>query len=316
MPELPLLTLAHSGDPDDVFMWWPLTGKVRPDGSAWEGDPFPRLRSSRFRYRAVPGDIAEFNREAARNARYDITALSVRAYADVADRYVLTSVGSSFGEGYGPKIVVRSDRADVRGVDDLRPGGVRIAVPGLRTSAFAAMALLLGDAARDAARFIETPFDSIIPAVVRGEVDAGLVIHEGQVTYQDAGLRLIVDLGRWWMETRGLALPLGVNAVKRDLDSRFGAGAVAAVAADLRASLAYALAHRAESIDCTMPFAAANAGRSGTPPPTRERVAGYVDMYVTGLTVDMGEAGREAIRVFLGEGAAQGLCPACEIGVV
>jgi 1,4-dihydroxy-6-naphthoate synthase len=305
------LSLAHSGDPDDAFMWWPLTGKVHPDGTPRVGaDARARIRNERFTFRAFPGDIAVFNRLAGANAPYDITALSVRAWADVADRYAITAVGSSFGDGYGPKIVSRGDRGVAADLAWLREGRVRIAVPGLRTSACMTMALMLGrDATQDMSRFIETPFDQILPAVVGGEVDAGLVIHEAQVTFAQVGLRQIIDLGAWWMEHRGLALPLGVNAVKRDLDERFGVGTIAEVSRLLAESLDYAMAHRDESVEYTMEFAALNAKTSGTPAPTRELVEQYIDMYVTDLTVDMGGAGRTAIRWLLEDGAEAGLCP-------
>jgi 1,4-dihydroxy-6-naphthoate synthase len=313
----PVLTLAHSGDPDDVFMWWPLTGKVLPDGapvpgSAPVGDV---IQASRFEFRAVPGDISEFNRLAATpaaegGAPYDITALSLRAFSDVADRYVLSRCGSSFGEGYGPKLVARAGDPSIHRVNCLRRATVRIAVPGKRTSAFLTMGLLLGPTAMAAqARFVEMPFDQIIPAVSRGQVDAGLVIHEGQVTFKDAGLVEIEDLGRWWgSRTGGLPLPLGVNAIKRDLDARFGEGTVRHVSDTLASSLNYALAHWDESIDATLPFAVANAKSSGMAPPSRERVEHYVRMYVTGLTSDMGEKGRAAIDRLLEEGAAAGMC--------
>lgn len=291
-------------------MWWPLTGKVHPDGTPRSGsDARPRIASDRFAFKAYPGDIAVFNRLALANAPYDITALSVRAWADVADRYAITAVGSSFGDGYGPKVVCQSDAA-VASVERLRDPRVRIGVPGLKTSACMTMRLMLGETARDdASRLVEIPFDHILPAVVRGEVDAGLVIHEAQVTFAQVGLRQVVDLGQWWQQHRGLALPLGVNAVKRDLDERFGAGTVAEVSALLAQSLDYAMAHRDESVEYTMEFAALNAATSGTPAPTRELVERYIDMYVTDLTVDMGDAGRTAIRWLLDDGADAGLCP-------
>lgn len=318
------LTLAHSGDPDDAFMWWPLTGKVWPDGSARkERGSGPRLEHDQFTFRALPGDIAQFNRLAARTesdggAPYDITALSVRAWADVADRYVITNCGSSFGEGYGPKVVCRGDSVLVA-AEDLKGAHVRIAVPGKQTSAFVTMMLMLeadAAAARDA-RFVEVPFDRILPSVVSGEFDAGLVIHEAQVTFEEVGLRKIVDLGKWWKKSRGLTLPLGVNAMKRDLDDRFSRGTIREIAGLLERSLDYAMMHREESIDYTMAFAEQNAKSSGTSTPTREAVERYIDMYVTSLTVDMGQAGKTAIEWLLDEGAKAGLCPrVAEIEVV
>jgi len=309
---MPQLTLAHSGDPDDAFMWWPITGKVHPDGSPHSGaGAQPAIDTGGWRFSAVPGDIAQFNRLAAGVAPYDITALSVRAYADVAGRYVVTRCGSSFGEGYGPKVVVPEGSA-LREELDLARDGVTIAVPGLRTSACLTLSLLLGRDGLGRVRLAEAPFDRIIPEVVEGRADAGLIIHEGQVMFARAGLRQIIDLGEWWRRTRELPLPLGVNAVKRDLDSRFGPGSLREVSAILRQSLAHALAHRDESVEYTMPYAASNARAAGLPTPSRETVEKYLAMYVTQLTQDMGEIGQRAIRRLLSEGAAMGLSPAAD----
>ncbi|MCC6951063.1 MAG: ABC transporter substrate-binding protein [Phycisphaerales bacterium] len=309
------LTLAHSGDPDDAFMWWPLTGKVDPDGVPLPGaEGAPRISHPRFAFRAVPGDIAQFNRLASAEAPYDVTALSVRAFAGVAERYVMTSCGSSFGEGYGPKVVCRED-SPLRTPADLRGSDCPIAVPGHQTSAFMTLALLLkADAESAKNRCPEFAFDEVIPQVVGGRAGAGLVIHEGQITFGQAGLRQVVDLGAWWRRTRMLPLPLGINAVKADLDGRFGPGSLAEVAALLRASLAYALAHRQESTAYTVPFARRNAARSGTAELTPEGLDRYLNMYVTGLTQDLGAVGRRAIERFLAEGASAGLCPA--VGVL
>jgi 1,4-dihydroxy-6-naphthoate synthase len=317
------LSLAHSGDPDDAFMWWPLTGKVWPDGSPrGTRDSEPRISSDRFAFKAVPGDISQFNRLAATpdahgGAPYDITALSVRAWADVADRYVMTNCGSSFGEGYGPKLVcpASSPFTDLTSLRAAIAGSCKVAVPGLRTSAFMTMCLMLGDVAgpaRDRGAFVEVPFDQIIPAVRAGKADVGLVIHEGQVLYERAGLRLLQDLGVWWKKTRGVPLPLGVNAIKRDLDERFGAGSIREVAGLLERSLDYAMQHRDESIDYTMAFAELNAKTSGIEAPDRDTVERYIDLYVTALTVDMGQEGATAIRWLLDDGAAAGLCPAVD----
>ncbi|HLP86219.1 MAG TPA: MqnA/MqnD/SBP family protein [Phycisphaerales bacterium] len=321
---MPSLTLAHSADPDDCFMWWPITGKINPDGTPYAGrEGRPRIATGDFSFQAVPGDISVFNKLAARadadgGAPYDITALSVRAYADVHDRYIITACGSSFGDGYGPKIVARADNDEIGCENCLKDDTVTIAVPGLRTSAFMTLGLLLGTAGIGTmSRFIEMPFDAIIPAVRDRKVSAGLVIHEGQVTFAQAGLRQVIDLGTWWKKHRGLPLPLGINAVKRDLDARFGGGTVDEVSRLLQMSLDYAMAHRDESIAYTMPFAAINAQHSGTDAPTVELVEKYVDMYVTDLTVDMGQTGRTAIEWLLREGAEAGLCPrVAEIDVV
>ncbi len=304
------LSLAHSGDPDDAFMWWPITGKVGPDGVPWKGeDGRARIDCGRFTFRAIPGDIEQFNRRAAEYGDYDITALSVRVYPEVRQRYVMTLCGGSFGEGYGPKVVAKADRYELDGVEQLRDEGLRIAIPGRRTTAFLVLSLLLGKTSmfrKD--RFVELPFDLIIPAVASGEVDAGLVIHEGQTSFEDAGLKQLVDLGSWWKQTRNLPLPLGINAIRRDFDGRFGEGSQEAIVSLLRQSIAYALAHRSESVHYTLPYAVENARRSGTQVPTIEGVDRYISMYVTPLTTDMGGAGLSAIGKLLAEGHAAGLC--------
>src|ERR1051325_8884853 len=179
------LTLAHSPDPDDAFMWWPITGRVRPDGAMVSP---PVLKTGRFRFRAGPADIEVLNRRAADQGDLDITALSFRAWAAVRDRYVVTRAGSSFGDGYGPKVVARRDEPG-------SPSTVQ-SEGGLRTTAFLVLGMMLGreSVAEASGRIVEMPFDQIIGAVARGDVEAGLVIHEGQVLYQAAGLRLVVDL--------------------------------------------------------------------------------------------------------------------------
>jgi 1,4-dihydroxy-6-naphthoate synthase len=278
-------------------MWWPITGKAA--GGAGGGSP--AISTGRFRFGAAPLDIEALNRRAAERGDLDVTALSARAYADVADRYVLTACGASFGEGYGPKVVCGPEAA-LTGGESLRQARVRIAVPGARTTAFLVLSLLIGGPFE----FVEMPFDRIIGAVVRGDVDAGLIIHEGQLTFVDAGLREVVDLGRWWMEETGLPLPLGVNAVRRDLDVRFGAGTVTEVARTLAASVRYALEHRDEGLEYARRFAMANLGGELATP---ERVERFVGMYVNGWTMDMGDGGRRAISALLSRGADHGLCP-------
>lgn len=303
----PLLTLAHSPDPDDAFMWWPITGKVRPDGTLIAP---PTIDTGRFRFQAVPADIEVLNRRAAAAADLDITALSFRAWGQVRDKYVVTSTGSSFGEGFGPKVIARPDSEKVHCINCLGKDGVRIAVPGKRTTAFLVLGMILGrERAAEEERIVEMPFEQIIGAVARGEVDAGLVIHEGQLLYEQAGLKLMVDLGAWWKEQTGLPLPLGCNAVRRDLNARFGAGALAEVSATLRRSVDYALEHRRESLEYTMPFALANSAMpGGSGAPTLERVDEYVRMYVNRWTVDMGAEGLAAVQRLFDEGERAGLC--------
>lgn len=341
---MPTLTLAHSPDPDDAFMWWPITGKiVAPSPSdhpeipgsslehrAFDTASFPRVLSppclgtGRFSFRAFPADIERLNRHAAApgtaHPLFDITALSFRAYCDVKHLYAITSCGSSFGDGFGPKVVARrephSGRPAIRNELALDNANVRIAIPGRRTTAFLVLAMILGKGALDDPhRFIELPFEQVIPAVARGDADAGLVIHEGQVLYGEAGLELILDVGAWWKDKTGLPLPLGANAIRRDLDSRFGAGSRREVTRLLHASILHALAHRAEAIEYTLPFALANALKSsGTSPtagpgPSTSQVDRYVAMYVNDWTIDMGDAGQAALVRLLSEGHRVGLCP-------
>ena len=297
------VTLAHSPDPDDAFMWWPITGMVSPAGEPLPGNlGRPAIDTGRFAFRAVPADIETLNRRAAAAADLDITALSARAYADAAGAYVLTACGSSFGDGYGPKVVCRA-ASTLRCEGCLKSQKPVIAVPGARTTAFLVLSLVIGESFE----LVEMPFDRIIDAVAEGRVGAGLIIHEGQLTFADRGLRQVLDVGAWWKERTGLPLPLGVNAVKRDLDARFGAGTPAEVAAILRRSVAYAMEHRERSIEYAMGFAMANTGGGLV---TRERVERFVDMYVNRWTTDMGDRGREAITRLLAEGARAGLCPA------
>lgn len=328
----PLLTLAHSPDPDDAFMWWPITGKVGVSSGAGDspcsglkaGSNMPPILESapldtgRFQYRAVPADIEVLNRRAADVGDLDITAISFRNYCEIKERYALTACGSSFGDGFGPKLVCRADCAG--GLESFANSKMRIAIPGRRTTAFLVLAQAMmkngGSRVRqllapEAGVFVEKRFEEIIPAVARGEFDAGLVIHEGQLLFEQAGLRLVVDVGAWWKQETGLPLPLGANAIRRDLDVRFGAGTMLEVAATLRRSIDYALTHRWESLEYTMPFALANATRSGEASgeaPTIERVDRYVSMYVNEWTVDMGRAGVEAVRRLLTQGHELGLC--------
>lgn len=308
-----VLTLAHSPDPDDAFMWWPMTGKIHPDGTSVKGEEEARIDTGDFLYQAVPADIEVLNRRATAQGDLDITALSFRAYCDVKDRYAITHCGSSFGDGFGPKVVAKMDgNGKVMELDALRDKRMRIAIPGRRTTAFLLLSMMLGRGAlANKERFVELPFDQIIGAVARGEAEAGLVIHEGQLLFTQAGLGLVADTGAWWKAQTGLPVPLGCNVVARDIEKRFGAGSIAQVSRTLRASIDYALAHRAESLAYTMPFALANAAKKGAEEsgkPTLERVDTYVHMYVNKWTVDMGEEGREAVRRLLTSGFELGLC--------
>lgn len=300
------LTLAHSPDADDAFMWWPLTGKVHPRDRDKRGvaEPVskPILDTGRYRFLAVPADIEVLNRRAVETGDLDITAMSMHTYPDVKERYALTACGASIGDGYGPKVVCRADVLESIGpeeaVTQLRDGRWTLAIPGRRTTAFLTLRLMLE---RRDAKVTEMPFDQVIPAVARGEADAGLVIHDAQLTFAAAGLSQLVDLGAWWKShTGGLPLPLGANAVRRDLDARYGAGTQHEVARLLEESVRVSLERRQESLAYVAAFA---------PGTTPEQVDRYINMYVTELTVDAGERGRSAIRRLLGDGAAAGLCP-------
>lgn len=298
------LTLAHSPDADDLVMWWPLTGQRHPDGAPVEGElGEPRVDLGPFRFTLLGHDVEALNAEAAgdRDPPYDVTAISAGAYPSLAGRWRITACGGSFGEGYGPRVVVRED-SPIRSAEDLR--GVRVAVPGVRTSAFLTLSLLLGGDGGGGSRGFEHEamlFSEVPGAVVDGRADAGLLIHEAQLTHGSLGLRSVVDLGAWWGERTGLPLPLGLNVVRRDLDERFGTGTVERLSRVLSASVAHAAAHR----DASYQHLIRNMG-GRTEWRDRAMVDRYLDMYVSGLTLDMGERGREALRRLLGEGAMRG----------
>lgn len=284
---MPVLTLAHSPDPDDVFMWWPITGKIDARDHDRVVEP-PVLDTGRFSFKALPADIDVLNRRAIERGDLDITAISVFAWAKVADRYALTSCGGSFGEGYGPKVVTRGDT-------DLR--GRLIAVPGVRTTAFLLLTLALG---ADAFRHVEMPFDRILDAVAGGQADAGLLIHQSQLTFADRGLTQVLDLGAWWLAHTGLPLPLGANAMRRDLEELHGPGTLRELTRLLDRSIAHALANRDESTRYAMAFA---------PEINRAQADRYIEMYVSGLTVDARPRGEQAIARVLAEAARTGMCP-------
>ncbi len=280
----PVLRLGHSPDPDDAFMWFPITGIEGAE---------PALDTGRFRFDAVPADIETLNRRSDR-AELEITAISVAQYPYIADRYAFTACGSSMGDGYGPRLVAR--RPGV--LDALRDGDATLAIPGRRTSAWLATGLMLGRPPGLAVA--EVPFDQIIERVAGGEFDAGLVIHEGQLTFQDHGLVLLADLGAWWNRRTGLPLPLGGNVIRRDLEDRFGHGTLAEVTATLARSVRYALQHRTEAIDHALTFARGM---------NRALADQFVAMYVNNYSLDFGPTGREAVRRFLSEAAESGLTP-------
>jgi 1,4-dihydroxy-6-naphthoate synthase len=279
--EAMVLHLGHSPDPDDAFMWYPL--------ATVPGAPGPRIDTGPYKFVHVLEDIQTLNQRCERG-ELEITALSMHQYPFVADKYALTSCGSSMGDGYGPMVV--SARALT--VADLPR--VRIAVPGRRTTAFLALALLLREAGVTRFDYEVVPFDQILAAVTSGRFDAGLIIHEGQLTYAGQGLRLVVDLGAWWTSTRGLPLPLGANAIRRDL----GPQRMGEVCTILLRSIQYSLDHRDEAVQYAMQF-----GRG-----LGHKLADeFVGMYVNPWTLDYGERGRQAVRALLSEGAKAGLTP-------
>lgn len=266
------IRLAHSPDPDDAFMFYGLaSGAIEPGP---------------YRFEHVLSDIQTLNERAARG-EYEVTALSIHAYPYVRDKYALTSCGASMGDNYGPLLVTREPRTIVELV------GSTIAVPGLRTTAYLVLQLMLGP---DAFTPQVVMFDQIPDEVAQGRVDAGLLIHEGQLTYAQHGLHRVIDLGVWWQKRTKLPLPLGGNAIRRDL----GADACRAIAGLIRASIQYGLEHREEAVKHALQF-----GR-GLDQPLADR---FVGMYVNAWTLDYGPRGREAVRRLLGEGAAAGLVP-------
>ncbi len=267
------IRLAHSPDPDDAFMFYGLAcGAVDPAG---------------YEFEHVLADIQTLNDRAARG-EYEVTAVSIHAYPHVADRYALTSCGASMGDGYGPLVVTREPRTTAE------LAGMTIAVPGLRTTAYLVLQLLLG---RGTFEPRVTMFDEIPEAVLAGRVEAGLLIHEGQLTYGRAGLHRVIDLGAWWQQRTGLPLPLGGNAIRRDL----GPERMSAITGLIRASIRYGLAHRAEAVKYALRF-----GR-GLDEALADR---FVGMYVNEWTLDYGPRGREAVERLLADGAAAGLVPA------
>jgi 1,4-dihydroxy-6-naphthoate synthase len=271
------LQLGHSPDPDDAFMFYALAQ-----------DP-PLIETGGYRFAHVLQDIQTLNQRAMRG-ELEITAISIHAYPYVADRYALTSCGSSMGDGYGPMVVTR----EAMSIDDLRRK--RIAIPGKLTTAFLALQLCLGKAG-EAFQYDVVHFDQI-PAYVReGKADAGLIIHEGQLTYRSLGLHLVVDLGAWWGKETGLPLPLGGNCIRKDL----GREAMQAVTDVLKASIQYSLDHRAEAVKYALKF-----GRDLN----RDLADQFVGMYVNDWTLDYGVRGREAISTLLKRGAERGLVPA------
>lgn len=283
------IRLGHSPDSDDAFMFWGLAkGAVQTD----------------YEFEHILRDIQTLN-EWAMEGKLESSAVSVHAFAYVADKYALLRHGGSFGDGYGPMIVAKKPMT----TEELL--ATKIAIPGLLTSAFLSLNLYYGELGSPAnpetgytvPSFEVVPFDEIIPRVQSGEFEAGLIIHEGQLTYERDGLVLIEDMGRWWKAKTGLPLPLGVNVVRKDL----GPEAVAEVSRCMRESISAGLAERQKALDYALTFA------RGMDTPTSDK---FVGMYVNERTLDMGDEGVQAIRLLLQRGAELGIVPKVGVDVV
>ena len=269
-PKTMEIRLAHSPDSDDAFMFYALaTGKVRLPGVKFEH---------------ILSDIESLN-QAAKNEVYDVTAISFYAYPFVADKYVLMDCGASFGEGYGPIVVAGHP------IKKTDLAGRKIAIPGTMTTSYLALKLIEPNV-----EVITMPFDKILAAVLNKEVEAGLLIHEGQLLFSQIGLHKVVDLGQWWQEQTGLPLPLGANAIRRKLGDDMGRQ----IARIIRDSVSYALDHRDSALDYALQFA------RDMDPMLADK---FVGMYVNKWTLDYGEEGRRAVRELLTRGADAGMLP-------
>jgi 1,4-dihydroxy-6-naphthoate synthase len=265
------LSVGHSPDPDDAFMFYALAHNKIPTGN--------------LAFAHQLQDIETLNRRCL-NQELDISAISLHAFAYLSDKYALLSSGCSMGDRYGPMVVAKKAYT----IDELK--SLRIAVPGTLTTAFLSLSLLLGSKFQ----YEIVPFDEILNAVEQGKVDAGLIIHEGQLTFQNQGLKLVVDLGVWWYEKTGLPLPLGGNVVRKDL----GADIISEASRLIRESINYGLDHRKEALAYALQYG-------------RDLDTGladkFVGMYVNDWTVDYGEKGRKAVQLLLTEGHKAGVIP-------
>jgi 1,4-dihydroxy-6-naphthoate synthase len=265
------IRIAHSPDSDDAFMFYALAKNKVPTG--------------KFQFSHTLQDIESLNRKALQG-EYEITAISFHAYVYIADKYVLLPSGASMGDNYGPMVVAREKWS----VDELR--GKKIAIPGTMTTAYLALQLFQPDFEK-----VVVPFDRIMDAVLRKKVDAGLLIHEGQLTYASHNLHKIVDLGEWWHRLTALPLPLGGNVVRRNL----GMENIREISRLLRESIQFALTHRKEALEYAMQFA------RDLDTPTADR---FVGMYVNERTLDYGEEGRRAVQLLFDKAFAANLTPA------
>ena len=265
------ISIAHSPDSDDAFMFYGLaTNKVRVPG---------------YRFNHTLSDIETLNRRARQEAFYDVTAISFHAYPYLQDNYTLMGCGGSVGEGYGPMVVSSKPLAP----EEL--GRIKVAVPGALTTAYLALKIF-----NSAVKTVTVPFDRIIPEILAGNFDAGLIIHEGQLTYSSSGLYKVLDLGVWWRETTGLVLPLGGNAIRRSL----GKDSLHIITKAVRDSIQHALDHREQALNYAMQFARDLDARLANR---------FVSMYVNDRTLDYGPDGRQAIRKLLDLGFERGIIP-------
>ena len=267
-----LITVGHSPDPDDAFMFYALA--------------HDKIDTGDLQFRHELQDIETLNRRALRG-ELDVTAVSLHAYAHLLDKYALLPSGCSMGDRYGPMVVARRPLTP----GDLR--NVKIAIPGTLTTAFLALRLLLPEEFA----YDVLPFDQILDSVAAGRHEAGLIIHEGQLTFRNQGLKLVVDLGVWWQDRTGLPLPLGGNVVRRDL----GTDTIRRISALLKESIRYALAHRDEALTYALKYARDM---------DRALADRFVGMYVNEWTLDYGDRGREAVRRLLADGCRAGVIPA------
>lgn len=278
MPEKMTIQLGHSPDPDDAFMFYGLATGA--------------LDSGPYHFVHVLQDIQTLNERAMRGGgELEITAISLHAYPYVAKNYALTACGCSMGDNYGPMIVAKKPYT----LEELKTK--RIAIPGTMTTAFLAASIALGKGFRN----IVKPFDQILQYVEAGHADAGLIIHEGQLTYQKQGLHCCLDLGKWWMEKHHLPLPLGGNVIRRNLGGG-GMERMLEITAILKKSIQFSLDHRQEAVQYALKF-----GRDLNPQLADE----FVGMYVNHWTLDYGPVGRQAVNKLLDEGAAIGMIPQC-----
>lgn len=278
-----VLKLGHSPDPDDAFMWWALT----PDkvGKA-------PLEFAHFSFEPVHSDIESLN-ERSLIADLEITAISCAQYPYVADKYAITSCGASFGKNYGPKLVTCKDMS----LEEVKSSDFKIAVPGARTTASLVTSLMLGCTSD---RLVPVPFDETIDRVENGEFQAGVVIHEGQLTFQDARLLLVADLGVWWHDEFTLPLPLGLNVIRRDICKDMEGLGLSDIADALYQSIQHAMNNRMEAIEYSLKF-----GRGISHDVANE----FVEMYVNPLTENCGQQGLKAIEILLIEAFKAGHSP-------